>query len=63
MAAELVGKVKQNVPGNDPRIAATSADSVSDNGCDCTGTAADLFEYRPVMLVASLVLARVSWLA
>ena len=55
IAADLVGKVEQGIPEDDPRNAAVIADLVGDNVGDVAGRGADLFESGSDNLIGTMI--------
>ncbi|CAD8185552.1 unnamed protein product [Paramecium pentaurelia] len=56
VGADLIGKIENDIPEDDPRNPAVIADLVGDNVGDCAGQSADLFESITAEILSAMIL-------
>ncbi|MFW9800784.1 MAG: sodium/proton-translocating pyrophosphatase, partial [Candidatus Thorarchaeota archaeon] len=56
MSADIVGKIEQHIPEDDPRNPAAVADAVGDNVGDIAGTGADIYDSNVAAILAAAIL-------
>ncbi len=56
LSADLVGKIEQHIPEDDPRNPAAVADAVGDNVGDVAGTGADIYDSNVAAILAAAIL-------